>query len=458
MGPNGCGKSTILHALACINKPAAKERPNYKFSQFFTPTTDNRWQHSSFTISQDCYDRGQLVTDKETNFHKGEGRWMPHYDRRAERYITYIGVYGSVPQIELEKKESLITFTSSPLKDNSWLKVKEIAGIVLNRNYDELNMYKASGSKEYLGVRMGSVKYSSLSMGAGEQRVFHIIEALVKAKKGGLILIEEIELLLHEDALSRLLDELQKLAIDKNLQIIFSHSPNIVSKNYIAIRYIFQTPEQTYCLTSITDEGMRRLTGKQVRPVKVYVEDDLAKALVNRIAADNGMRKLVEVNNFGASKNLFTLLCGKLLQGEDLSKSLFVLDGDVYRSEDEKKDLIQKLLVGNDSTAASKRVEALNHIRQFTLPDNTKPEPYYNRLICSMDEGSLTDEEKEIKDCCERIVHPADSHYYIDNLIQDFGMEKSVGYATVAGLLHKHTEWSTITKDINDWLLEHKPV
>ena len=137
----------------------------------------------------------------------------------------------------------------------------------------------------------------------------------------------------------RMLEEIRKIANNKNLQVIFtSHSPNMVTKDFVAIRYLYQTPEKTFCFDNITDEGMRLLTGRQVRPIKVYVEDELAKALVSKIAAENGMRKHVEVNSFGTCSNLFTLVCGKILQCEDISEMLFVLDGDVERTEEEKKN------------------------------------------------------------------------------------------------------------------------
>ena len=51
MGLNGVGKSTILHALACIYKPHTidGELPanDYKFSYFFTPNPDATWKDSS---------------------------------------------------------------------------------------------------------------------------------------------------------------------------------------------------------------------------------------------------------------------------------------------------------------------------------------------------------------------------------------------------------------------------
>ena len=38
------------------------------------------------------------------------------------------------------------------------------------------------GNTEYLGVSTETISYSSLSMGAGEQRVFYILSEVVKAQ------------------------------------------------------------------------------------------------------------------------------------------------------------------------------------------------------------------------------------------------------------------------------------
>lgn len=48
-----------------------------------------------------------------------------------------------------------------------------------------------------------------------------------------------------------------------------------------------------------------------------------------------------------------------------------------------------------------------------------------------MDDGSLTGEEIEIKECCERVIHPADSHKYLDDVISDLGVYEAVGLSTI---------------------------
>ena len=52
LGPNGHGKSTILHALACCYQPINENiTSNYRFSDFFLPNTDSKWQGSKLTLT-----------------------------------------------------------------------------------------------------------------------------------------------------------------------------------------------------------------------------------------------------------------------------------------------------------------------------------------------------------------------------------------------------------------------
>ncbi len=96
LGPNGEGKSTILHALACTNNfvTIPFQTVNHKLSEFFTPTTHSTWTGSSFDIIQDFREEQSIVNNHRTRFRKKEKRWSPRYNTRIERYISYIGISG----------------------------------------------------------------------------------------------------------------------------------------------------------------------------------------------------------------------------------------------------------------------------------------------------------------------------------------------------------------------------
>lgn len=450
LGPNGCGKSTIIHAISCINAPVSipYQTTNHRFSEFFTPTTHSLWKGSEFKVFQYYKDGGRDYNS--SSIFKKEGRWKPDYGRRIERYVSYIGINTCVPSIERERREGKINFQTTPLNDRISNQVKEIAGIVLNRNYFSYNEHH-NYNKKYIGVNYKGIDYSSLSMGAGEQRVFLILLEVLKAPKNALILIDEIDLLLHQDALIKLLEQLNKIAEDKNLQIVFTtHAQEILSLDFIAVRHILQTEEKTLCFTSTKPDALQRLTGKSECPIEIFVEDDLAATIIQKICLQKQMKKYVAIKRFGAAQNCYTTACRALLIGID--NMLFVLDGDLDTNKENKEDKIKKVLTGNTDFAYEQRIKVLNKIRQFILPPNIKPEKYYHQLICGLDEKILSDEQKGIQKVTKRIENTDDSHKYFSLVIEEIGFSKEVGLDKLVDMLAKTSEWKTIIQEIDDWL------
>lgn len=101
LGPNGNGKSTVLHALACAYQPV-ESGENHKFSNFFLPNTDALWNESYLEITH-SYRDGLVVHDNEKTVYEKTSRWKPIYARQPKREVFYIGIDKCVPMIELEK-------------------------------------------------------------------------------------------------------------------------------------------------------------------------------------------------------------------------------------------------------------------------------------------------------------------------------------------------------------------
>lgn len=49
MGVNGSGKTTVIHALACLYQPDGNGE-NHKFPEFFVPNTDALWKGSKLNV------------------------------------------------------------------------------------------------------------------------------------------------------------------------------------------------------------------------------------------------------------------------------------------------------------------------------------------------------------------------------------------------------------------------
>lgn len=456
LGPNGSGKSTILHALACVNNHVTSPTPtvNHRLSEFFTPTSNSLWTGSSFDVLQDFRDGPTVTTNHKTRFRKQRERWSPRYSTRIERYVSYIGIRTCVPKIEVESQQGRISFNTTPLTDVVSNKVRTLAGEVMNRNYDSYNTHKTFGSKKYIGVTTAGIGYSSLSMGAGEQRIFYILEEILKSPNYGLILIDEIDLLLHQDALFRLLKIINTIATDKNMQIIFTtHAQSILSLDFIACRHIYQTPTKTLCFNQTKPDALQRLTGSQIRPLEVFVEDDLAQMLIKKICSEEGLSKYVSIRKFGAAINCFTSVCGAILNKLDnIDNMLFVIDGDEYNTDDQKKERVGKYLTGTTTENEEQRDMAFQKITQFIIPTDARPESYYHSLISSLPDELLSPEQLEIVNVARQITNPGDTHNFFDDIIERMDWEREVGLSKLVDLLSLTPAWRTINANIKQWL------
>jgi ABC-type lipoprotein export system ATPase subunit len=458
LGPNGCGKSTIIHDLACCYQPIDETKSiNYRFSYFFPPTTDSTWQGSRFPMTHSYRVGEKEYEEVQTKYEKQADRWKPIYKRRPSRYVSFIGIKTCVPKIEDESKQSLIQYSTQPLSDELSLKVKEAASFVMNRDSTNYNIHEATGRK-YIGVEYEDKRYSSLSMGAGEQRIFFILTELLKAPKYSLILIDEIDILLHDDALSRLLKVLIDRADDKNLQIIFTTHAHLVINfsDRINIRHISQTVEKTLCFKETKPDSIYRLTGKQDRSLEVFVEDDLAKAIVKKICGELGLSKYVSIKEYGAVDNCFTVLAGMLLNNDkNIDNMLFVIDGDVYKTSEDQRQRMKSALTGTTPRFKEMRDKALDYICKFIIDNDFQPEKFLHSLIVTLPRQN-SEEYNEIINVAKDIYITDDSHKYIDFIIERMDYERAVGLKVITDVIALSDRWHDFVVEVKDWLISKK--
>lgn len=291
MGVNGSGKTTVIHALACAYQPPENGNgENHKFPDFFIPNTDSLWTGSAFSI-ENKKENGTTITRQYT---KENDRWKPRYNDRPKRNIYYIGIDTCLPEIEkTTTTQSRIQYTSSQRNDRDSIKIIKHAAYILNKKYATLinNEFR---NKHFTGVKLESqLQYSSLSMGTGEQRTIKILETVIKAEPYSLILIDEIDLLLHVSSLKKLIRKLSILAKNKHLQIIFTtHSLEMLQlTQYVKIQYIDtihsstdgNDSEKTVVYSGINSDLIYNLTGEPSNILKIYVEDELAKSIVKEL-------------------------------------------------------------------------------------------------------------------------------------------------------------------------------
>jgi energy-coupling factor transporter ATP-binding protein EcfA2 len=451
LGPNGNGKSTVLHALACAFQPVS-DGENYKFSSFFLPNTDALWQGSHLEIVHSYRENQTIHENKISEYTKNSDRWTPKYARRPSRDIYYIGIDKCVPLIESENKATRINYSTENVGEQVVLDILKKASYILNRQYSAFNIHKASG-KKFIGVESNNLKYSALSMSAGEQKVFYILEKVFRAKKNSLILIDEIDLLLHDGAMKRLIEVAHTRASEKKLQIVATtHRESILDQDHLLnVRHIVVKSGKSLCFNETKPDAINRLTGIQPRPLEVFVEDDLGAAVIKKLAGQLKGAKYVSVQRYGAAINCFTTVGGLLLGGESCDRSLFVIDGDVYRTDKEKQDRINKILTGDDQQSVDYRTSALEKISQFVIPEGFNPERYLHSIIIEMD-NTDNDEYAEIIECAKEIQAVNDDHKYIEDLIDRLDWERGVGLAKVIDLVAISEQWDAYILDIKEWM------
>ena len=101
-----------------------------------------------------------------------------------------------------------------------------------------------------------------------------------------------------------------RLANERNLQIVFtSHREELTRRCDINIRHIWKPANQneTLCLDQTTPMCMFRLNGQLEKLYEVYVEDDMAEAIVKAVLRDENILNNVNVYRFGDASNAFSL-------------------------------------------------------------------------------------------------------------------------------------------------------
>lgn len=454
MAPNGCGKSSILHALYCsFNIPNTSAEVNY-FSRFFRPTNLNKWNNSKFTIEYRFQRRGVDSGILSKEYLKTQQRWC-RYEDRPVRHTEFIGIETCVPSIEYYASKRGSTLLKSPLTTAEDFKVRDSASRIMQRQYTDY-CKRTTKSKKLIGVTCSDIEYSSFSMGAGEQRIFLILEKIIKAPKYSLILIDEIDLLLHEDALSRLLDELNKICKDRHLQLIFTtHSRSVLCKDYVAFRNLHQTPNKTLCFEKSYPQFLSRLSGKREQMYEIFVEDELARTIVLQLCIDNGVKPYVDIIKFGPATVGVKSACGMVVTDpNNIGKSLFVIDGDKEYFEDKwYTDQVDSFFHGNDPELQPQREKALKSITRFNMIDNqVAPEEYYRNCILGLNRESLNEGEKTIYDALQNVIVPADTHDYFKTSIENLGLNLETGTWEIIKLLKKTAHWGQITAKVQQWI------
>lgn len=452
-GVNGCGKTTLLYVILCLYNQENTDK-QFNFGKFFKKCNPNEFDEVKI-VANVHYRINENIHDINVVYKKSPGsdRWTPKTSRRPKRKVYFLGISSSVPVIENENTTAVTyTFEGETYFNERLI---NLASQILGISYIQISRTKRKGKDYYHAIVENGSNYFSISMGAGEQRVLRFIETIERVDKYSLVIIDEIDLTLHKAALKRFIDYLVLKGKDKHIQFIFSsHDENLITRTDINIRHLLQTPEQTLCFNESTSECLDSMTGTVSRPIEVYVEDILAKTIVLQIAKELGISKRVSIKLYGSCFNAFVASCGMHMLNLSLEHKLFVLDGDRYRTEEERIEKLEDLYTGSEPDKEQKRREVLKHISSFDLPDGFNPEKYINQIL----QNPINGQNEEIVNLAREIIAPNDKHKYLDDIIDGLGVSEEVGLYMIIEDLSKHPEWRVYTNSVRRWLNNEKTV
>lgn len=458
MGTNCSGKTTLLHALACAYRPSTPDGVDYKFSQFFKPNTDAHWRGSSFYLSH-SYRSGLNKVETVTQYGKAASRWTPRYETRPERFVRLISIRESVPDIETISLNSMIHYNKTLATDSEAERIRDAAGQVLNRVYDETYSVEYHyGRKQSVGVKTNGTIYSGLTMSSGEQRVFRILEALYRSPKYALILIDEIDLFLHQDALGRLINICSDHCTDKNKQLIFTtHFPPVGNVyDNVSITSLHRVSERTLSWKGYSYEAIEFLTGEPVRPISLHVEDDVAEAIVSKVAGDLGIRKYVNIGHFGPWKNGFSLGAGLVLSGKPIDNTLVLLDGDQCSKRSERVPQVNASLTGNGEGHDGQRASLLAMVRCLKDTQRRSPEQVLHSMVVGLPPADGDAEDQALAHIARGIVNVPERHGLVDLIIANSGESREVALSKIVRLASRSPHWSRYVRLVDVWLRQRK--
>ncbi|TGK38493.1 hypothetical protein EHQ13_16460 [Leptospira gomenensis] len=334
-GGNGSGKSTLMAALANLfykdilknyfKYPSLQASIEYKYGDI-----EEIW---SFSRSDWSVKRGvsELRID---GFFEGS---VIHGNRFKDTH------YSTFKKIEQVEKTDLVQ--ASPF-------IKDNFGYILHGYEDYYKQilqvdkylagtkYRFASSPYFVEGKRGLISQFELS--SGENLILSLLNSLeIKIKKKfkqttSLILIDEVELALHPSSILRLLNVLNKIAVEKNFAIYFStHSIELIrTLQYENIFYL----ENEVGSVSVTNPcypayATRSLFYHDGFDYLILVEDILAKRIIERLINDERLyvSKLIHVLPLGGWSNVLSVQ-DEIQRSSMLGykKKLFcILDGDI---------------------------------------------------------------------------------------------------------------------------------
>ncbi|MBU1668339.1 ATP-binding protein [bacterium] len=343
-GANGIGKTTILQLIACLYHNSNKSYKPYRFSN--SKEAKPYYTFTDFFIHFKGEDKSEgseisyeFYKSKKQKMHtlKKASRWSS-YDRRPERTTDFYGVSRVIPANEFNMFKNTFASIQSPLtKESLSPKSTEMVRNILNKPLESVDV---NSSEKIINFKLNSINlnnglsYSNFNMGAGEEVIISLISRLSELPDYSIALIEELELGLHPKAQKILIGKLFEIVLNKKLQLIFTtHSPFLFDAMPKEGRILLRKPsdELEVIYNPSSSLAFFELTGDSVKELTVYVEDKVAKSILETLLNSN-IRKRIDIADVGSKENVVRMV-GAHYRNVSLGKAIAIADGDLTDKE-----------------------------------------------------------------------------------------------------------------------------
>lgn len=357
VGKNGSGKTTIMKAIKLLS---GKEIPQ---AEFFETVIDDGGLYSaniSYTLD------GKYFQYKRMR----QNEWGKEGTIPDKLNVTYIQTKTMVGAIDksflydnIGKNTSRIQKVEYVIKQSRKIKqnprsnserkqrhfisesaVKDI-NYILQENIKTIEVIR---HKYYSGTWGTSIifndgeQYSEYNSGSGEFVIASMIDQIQNVPSGGLLLLDEPEVSLHPGAQKRLVYYILEMIKRKKIQVIITtHSTSIVENLPKEAIKCFRRIENDIIVVEenvLYKNAFMELEADIAEKKYVLVEDDLAKTIIQKILAAEGLEGLLQVELCpGGASNIkkYTLLT---YSKTGIDNRYIIFDGD------QKKDNVPDFL------------------------------------------------------------------------------------------------------------------
>ncbi|MBD2693643.1 ATP-dependent nuclease [Anabaena catenula] len=409
-GRNGSGKTTVLALAACAFhnnekgfKLPRRQNSYYTFSDFFIQTKEEAALGDIDIYYKILYNRWKLTKNNtetakagwQLRCKKSGGKWN-NYASRVNRTVIFLGVERMVPQAERSVSKNY-RGKFQPITEHGWENhVRDVVGRILGNQYTNFS-YRGHTTYRLPLVAKGEQNiYSGFNMGAGEQSLFELFSTLNQCPEGSLILIDEIELGLHEKAQESLIKELKNICEKRKVQIICTtHSSSILEslppEGRIFIERMGSKTIITSEISSVYATG--KLSERPNSELDILVEDQAAKLILETVL-NKELRSRTEILPIGSSAAVMKHLAARykeaLHKTSKVVEVVVFLDGD-KSSEAEKNNHIRIFLNALEKKTLEEGATIWVKNRLMFIPGKEWPElwitkptdktPYYERFL-----------------------------------------------------------------------------